>query len=43
MTDKSPDSTSVSMIVNMDDSEDVDADFVVETEHEITANTRICY
>ena len=46
MTNKSlsnTDSASVSMIVNMDDSEDVDADFVVETEHEITANTRKCY
>ena len=46
MTNKSlsnTDSASVSMIVNMDDSEDVDADLVVETEHEITANTRKCY
>ena len=43
MTDKSPDSSSVSMIVNMDDSEDVDADFVVEADQEITANTRKCY
>ncbi len=36
-------SGSVSMIVNLDESEDVDLDLEAEAEHEITKDTRKCY